>query len=88
MDSNKNLFDENPDLKKLVEKDSPLKNMFVDYVGDKKNPSDKNVTLEMIVETLAEEFPEFMLAVAEENFIRGYKQAVVDMENPPQEIKD
>jgi hypothetical protein len=30
---------------------------------------------------LAEEFPEFLVVMAEENFIQGYKQAFVDMEN-------
>ena len=29
---------------------------------------------------MATEFPEFVLAVAEENFIRGYRQAFTDME--------
>ena len=33
----------------------------------------------MIVETLSEEFPEFMLAIAEENWIRGYEQALTDV---------
>jgi len=71
----------NPDLKKTVEKENPLKTMLVEYVGNSKNPSDGNVTVEMIVETLAEEFPEFVLAVAEENFIRGYEQALNDIES-------
>ena len=34
----------------------------------------------MIVETIAEEFPSFLVAVAEENFIRGYFQAMNDVE--------
>ena len=34
----------------------------------------------MIVGVMATEFPEFVLAVAEENFIRGYRQAFTDME--------
>jgi hypothetical protein len=34
----------------------------------------------MIVEVLAEEFPEFVLALAEENWIRGYRQALDDVE--------
>lgn len=72
---------ENPELKESVEKNNPLKTLFVDYVGEKKNPEDGNVTLEMIIDVLAEEFPEFVLAVAEENFIRGYKQAMVDVDS-------
>jgi hypothetical protein len=75
---------ENPDLKNKVEPSNLLKDLFVTYVGNKLNPQDDNVTLEMIVEVLAEEFPEFMLAVAEENFIRGYKQALVDADSENQ----
>ena len=29
---------------------------------------------------MAEEFPEFLLAIAEENWIRGYHQALTDVE--------
>ena len=39
-----------------------------------------DVTVEMIAETLATEFPEFMLVIAEENWIRGYKQGLDDAE--------
>ncbi len=38
------------------------------------------VTVEMIVETMAKEFPEFLMAIAEENWIRGYHQALDDVE--------
>ena len=34
----------------------------------------------MIVETMATEFPDFLLVVAEENWIRGYHQALTDVE--------
>ena len=30
--------------------------------------------------SMAKEFPEFVLTVAEENWIRGYQQAMVDIE--------
>lgn len=72
---------ENELLGKVVRTDNPLKEMFVQYVGEKLRPENEEVTLEMIVDVLADEFPEFLLAVAEENFIRGYKQAFVDMES-------
>ena len=71
---------ENNDLLENVEKDSPVKEWLVDYVGEKKQPEDNQVTVEMIVETMAEEFPSFLVAVAEENFIRGYFQAMTDVE--------
>jgi len=33
----------------------------------------------MIVETMADEFPEFLMVIAEENWIRGYHQALEDI---------
>tara|TARA_B100000809_G_scaffold264620_1_gene320947 strand:+ start:1589 stop:1855 length:267 start_codon:yes stop_codon:yes gene_type:complete len=71
---------ENPDLLKAVEKDTPLKSWLVEYVGSKLNPKDEEVNVEMIVKVVAEDFPEFLLVIAEENFIRGYRQALVDVE--------
>tara|TARA_R100001594_G_C4048493_1_gene264547 strand:+ start:2131 stop:2427 length:297 start_codon:yes stop_codon:yes gene_type:complete len=70
----------NTDLEKVVVEDSPVKEWLVNYVGEKINPEDGNVTVGMVVETLAEEFPEFLLVIAEENFIRGYEQALTDVE--------
>ena len=69
---------ENPTLKEVVQKDTQLKIWLVNYVGDKLQPKDGNVTVEMIVGVMAEEFPEYVLALAEENFIRGYEQAAID----------
>jgi hypothetical protein len=69
-----------PILEEEVAAESPLKEIFIDYVGNKKKPEDDKVTVDMIVETLAEEFPEFLMAVAEENWIRGYHQALSDVE--------
>jgi len=76
-----NLNAENPDLKKVVLKNSPLKQYLVEYVGDSLRPKSGEVTTEMIVEVMSSEFPEFLLAVAEENFIRGYEQALADVES-------
>ena len=67
-------------LEEVVGKDTELKNWLVEYVGIKKEPEDGNVTVDMIVNTVADEFPEFLLAVAEENWIRGYQQALVDVD--------
>tara|TARA_R100000008_G_C3556721_1_gene153649 strand:- start:475 stop:762 length:288 start_codon:yes stop_codon:yes gene_type:complete len=72
---------ENTDLKKIVEPENELKNFLVEYVGNKLEPSDNHVTVEMIVETMAHEFPEFLMAVAEENWIRGYQQGLDDVES-------
>ena len=57
-----------------------MKEWMVDYVGNKTNPEKDEVNLAMIIETMADEFPEFLLALAEENWIRGYHQAINDME--------
>lgn len=67
-------------LKEIVSKDTTLKNILVEYVGNSLQPKDGNVTIEMIVEVLSKEFPDFLLAIAEENFIRGYQQAFADQE--------
>ena len=66
-------------LAELVEPDTDLKNILVEYVGEKKS-TDGNVTVEMIVETMATEFPEFLMVIAEENWIRGYHQALDDVD--------
>ena len=35
----------------------------------------------MVLEVLSREFPEFLLAIAEENWILGYQQAMADVES-------
>lgn len=69
---------ENPDLFKVITGQNELKKLLVNYVGELLQPENDEVTVEMILGTLAEEFPEVMLVVAEENFIRGYQQAAHD----------
>ena len=66
-------------LLEVVNPDTEMKEWLVNYVGDKHNPDDEGVTVEMIVTTMANEFPEFLMAVAEENWIRGYHQAFDDI---------
>ena len=73
-------LENNPILTKTVDPENDLKKMLVEYVGESLNPDDDNVTVEMIVETMAKEFPEFLLAIAEENWVRGYQQALEDVE--------
>tara|TARA_Y100000593_G_scaffold49681_1_gene93643 strand:- start:1164 stop:1436 length:273 start_codon:yes stop_codon:yes gene_type:complete len=67
-------------LDEVVEPDTHLKNMLVEYVGEQNDPEDKLVTVEMVIDTLTEEFPEVVLALAEENWVRGYHQALTDVE--------
>ena len=71
---------ENPTLDGEVAADNELKNWLINYVGDKTEPESGQVTVENIVEVMAEEFPDFLMAVAEENWIRGYHQGLVDVE--------
>lgn len=73
-------FAKNATLGKTVEGETPIKSWLVDYVGNKTDPDNGEVTVEMIVETLADEFPEFVMALAEENWIRGYQQGIHDVE--------
>ena len=58
--------------------EGPLKQILLDYVGS--STDTEEVTVELIVETMAKEFPEFLLAIAEENWIRGYQQAIHDVD--------
>ena len=75
---------ENPDLLAVVEPVNPMKAWLVNYVGDKLQPEDDEVNVEMIIKVMADEFPEFLMPVAEENFIRGSRQAMVDMDQQQQ----
>ena len=77
--------DENPDLQKPVEKDTELKEWLVRHVGLKIDR--EKVTVEDIIEVMAKEFPEFLLCIAEENFIRGYQQAFDDIETGKQLVQ-
>ena len=69
---------ENHEKNMEVAVDSELKDWVVNYVGNK-IATNQNVTVEMIVEVFAVEFPEFLMAIAEENFFRGYEQALDDL---------
>jgi hypothetical protein len=65
-----------------IKRDSELKRWLVDYVGinSEEYVHDNEITVQMIIDTMAKEFPEFLMAVAEENWIRGYSQALHDVE--------
>ena len=71
-------FHTNPLLALPVEPDSKLKEYLVEYVGTKLDKED--VTVHMISEVLATDFPEFAFAFAEENFLRGYQLGLDDAE--------
>ena len=70
---------ENIDLNETVSSETGLKELVVNYIGERLARTE-DVTVDMAVEVFAAEFPEFLLAVAEENFLRGYEQALSDVE--------
>ena len=71
----------NPLLGLVVQPESKLKEYLIEYVGIKFD--NESVTVNMIAETLAEEFPEFTMAFAEENFLRGYQLGLDDATRIP-----
>ena len=75
----------NPELTEVVQVDNALKDFIVEYTGEELNPENGEVTVEMVIEVLASHFPEVVFALAEENFIRGYQQAMTDLEIQEQE---
>ena len=66
-------------LNNVVEGDGELKNYIINYVGEKTQPEDDSVTVSMIIDVLAEEFPQLVLCLSEENWVRGYQQALTDV---------
>lgn len=74
---------------KFVLPENSLKELLVNYVGLKLKPEDDKVTLEMVLEVLADEFSELVLHLAEQNWIYGYKKCLADIEDfkiPKKEI--
>ncbi len=65
-----------------------IKEILVTYVGEKLNPENGDVTVEHIIEVMAEEFPDFLMIIAEENWIRGYEQALNDVEEGERLVKE
>ena len=66
-------------LREVTPSDSELKDIIVNYVGNNLNPESDNITVEQVINVFAEQFPEFLLAVAEENWVNGYTQALNDV---------
>lgn len=66
--------------KPVVPEESQLKEIVVNYVGNTLNPENEEITVQQVIEVFAKEFPEFLLCLAEENWINGYTQALKDTE--------
>ena len=72
--------------KVVVAPENPLKQMLVNYVGENYSENleeDTGITVEMITSILALEFPELIILMAEENWVRGYKQGLDDATRIP-----
>lgn len=63
-----------------MDKEAPLKDLIINYVGTKLQPDNDEVTVDHVASILADEFPDFMMSVAEENWINGYTQALSDVD--------
>ena len=68
-------------INKIIVSDGKLKELFVNYVGNKLDPENDEVTMGMVMDVLADEFPEVLYTVAEENFLKGYETALDDVAN-------
>ena len=72
---------ENNNLLKIISpSDSELKKILVEYMAPKLKTSETKITVKNIIENFSKEFPELLLALAEENWINGYTQALQDLE--------
>jgi len=71
---------QSPELEKIIDESTGLKQLIVNYVGTRLL-AEEEVTVDMAVQVFSAEFPEFLMAIAEENFLRGYEQALIDIEN-------
>ena len=76
------------ELTQTVQPNSELKNIILNYIGNKEQPENNEITLMMVIETFAEEFPDFLLPIAEENFVRGYQQAISDIDQGEEFLKE
>lgn len=63
-----------------IENNTPLKQLIVDFVGQQLKPENNEITIEQIAEVFSTQFPEFILSLAEENWINGYTQALNDVD--------
>ena len=65
-------------LDKVVEVGNELQEDLVRHVKSRVN--EDQVTLGQVIGILASEFPEIVITIAEENWVRGYKQGLDDAE--------
>ena len=68
-------------LNNVVEMDGELKEYLVNYVGNQLEPENDEVTVHMIIQVLAAEFPELVVSIIDENYLKGYQQGLDDALN-------
>lgn len=76
MKTYKEYMEETDVSKQKVTTENKLKEMIVEYVGERLKPENGEVTVEMIVDAFSSDFPEPFLVVAEENYMRGWLDRV------------
>lgn len=65
-------------LDKVVEVRNEIQEDLVQHVRNRTN--EDQITLGQVIGILASEFPELVITIAEENWIRGYQQGLEDAE--------
>jgi hypothetical protein len=55
---------ENTAYKEVVTKENPMKEWLIDYVGEKEEPENNEVTVEMIVSVMVKEFPRVCICLS------------------------
>ena len=53
-----------------------LRNEIVRTAGERFLPENDEVTVDMVIQTLAEDFPEIVFAIAEENYLKGFEEGL------------
>ena len=61
-------------------KENQVIDYLVNYTGEKLNPENDEVTIGMIIDVLSQDFPDLVLCLSEENWVRGYQQALTDVQ--------
>jgi len=57
-----------------------LKTLILEYIGDKYEPENGEVTVEMAKDTINKEFPELISSLSANAFLEGYSQGLEDVE--------
>ena len=74
--------------RQVIKRENDLKDLIVDFVGSKLNPERDEVTIEHIAKVFSEDFPELVIAMAEENWRNGYTQALNDVDYVKNKMKE